>query len=186
MLGHYRNPKNNPGVANRDEPLSEKGQRSYEDPTHWIFQLSRDSELFLISIASAGMESNAQDEEARTQAKAFYDRTVKQCGDLHYVWLEWPSSFMMQPPYWVLVQYKGLNIQISPRALSEADRLDGLEWQGEVNVSAAVVRHYYKDEKQTAPAYWHDWLDWSKIEGGQALTITMTRKGGKWAEPSFR
>jgi hypothetical protein len=83
--------------------------------------------FFLISIASAGMESNTQDEEARAQAKAFYDRTVKQCGDLHYVWLEWPSSFMMQPPYWVLVQYKGLNIQISPRALSEADRLNGLE-----------------------------------------------------------
>jgi hypothetical protein len=76
-----------------------------------------------------------------------------------------------------LIEAKGVSFHISSGPLSEADKLNQLEWSGEVNVTAAASRR-----KPLQPgAAWKDWETGLELYSGDgATTYVLEKKAGQW------
>jgi hypothetical protein len=72
------------------------------------------------------------DDQAADEIRNIYGSIYAKCGDSYY-----RIETGMPPTY---RQFKEVTFQAAPRALSEADRLNGVEWAGKVNVSSRFVR----------------------------------------------
>jgi hypothetical protein len=70
-------------------------------------------------------------------------------------------------------QYKGLTVDVEVTPLTDADRLNGLEWNGTVELSADTSRRY--GFRAVGPQGWDRWEN----GGGETYTIRK-RKGGNW------
>jgi hypothetical protein len=97
----------------------------------------------MLSLSFAAEEAETPlDREARAQAAQFYRRYLTKCdADYFYFTVERAKS----PPVveeWILYQFHGLNIVVSPSTLSEAERLNGLEWRGSGSVFTEAFRLY--------------------------------------------
>lgn len=75
-----------------------------------------------------------------------YGSIYAKCGDSYY-----RIETGMPPTY---RQFKEVTFQAAPRALSEADRLNGVEWTGKVNVSTRFVRSTFA---QGGKQHWGDY-----------------------------
>jgi hypothetical protein len=76
-----------------------------------------------------------------------------------------------------LIEAKGITFNISSQPLSEADKLNQLEWSGEVNVVAVASRR-----KPMQPgAAWKDWETGLELYNGDgATTYVLEKKAGRW------
>ncbi len=143
-------------------------------------------------------------DEAVTQAKAAWARHLSAC-DTHYFSRNLETIDMERLPdgrfqvyavdhprrRWRLLEFAGIQFQLrGPRALSEADRLNGLEWVGESEIVSVAVWRSFRGGRWST---WQDGRDLSK--GGQlgyalgatatvpllAERFTLTRRNGRWA-----
>ncbi len=112
--------------------------------------------------------------EAYDVAKAqVLDVGFKNCGD---VWGSvyrklGPTDFSSNTEY----QFKNLRMKIEtfPKTLSEADKMNGLQWQGQISLSADVTRERLKGQKQ--------WGNWTDGFGAQNMGLSMREVNGKWS-----
>jgi hypothetical protein len=76
-----------------------------------------------------------------------------------------------------LIQAKGISFMITAESLSEADKLNQVEWSGQVDVSAIASRR-----KPLQPsATWQDWQSGLELYNGDgATTYVLVKKAGQW------
>lgn len=72
-----------------------------------------------------------------------------------------------------LLHLRDITFSASPRRLTEADRLNGIEWSGSASAVAAFVRQ--------SPGT-GTWLDWTRSGGGMggSYTFSAERRNGRW------
>lgn len=81
--------------------------------------------------------------------------------------------------YWDICEYRGnLNVLIDfvstdSSNASQADRLNGLEWDGLININMDGVYRQYSKFK-------HQWGEWSS-KRGPVLTYGVQKKNGEWS-----
>lgn len=128
--------------------------------------------LVLLSAALlTGSFSQTQNlySEAQSQASKFWLQRFKRCGDSFL-----SKSFIGSKPNQVFMGYrewKNLTWRVESRAITEADRLNGVEWLGYSWISASAVRDTNKTGKN-----WSPWMQGVKDAG----EIKVLKKNGQW------
>ena len=127
------------------------------------------------------------DREARNKAAAFWGTLVTDCGG---------SSYLAARGYegiTAIVEMKGaVNVVLKPEELSEADKLNGVEWRGHSIMSRprlSRVRNFDEvlDEsngpqaqlrpKVVTPGKWGPWQDY----GSQEASLSLEKRSGTWS-----
>jgi hypothetical protein len=110
--------------------------------------------MICLALSESGTAQATQMEvEARKVAQEFWRRALTKCGDSYYY---------RDPRR--LVQYKEVSFEVSPRALSRADRLNGFQWQGLTVMMPALFRERNREttgEHAIHPVEgpWSGWQD---------------------------
>ena len=81
-------------------------------------------------------------------------------------------------------QARGVAHQVTSTALSEADILNGLQWQGQVDFSSRIHREYNLGDPFEKNGKWSDWRNgslWSYSSKPRRGTIILTKTKGQWA-----
>ena len=143
--------------------------------------------LTVIAIGLSVRVCNAQapvrsslDQEARKEAQKFFDKEFRRCGNSVF---EYGNRILYSPDdpqryLFSLSEFKGFTYQLKSEPLSEADRLNGLEWRGGWVTGSTSER--IRDRKG---GVWEKWEEW---EPGTPLSKTPTpepyliRKKGQW------
>jgi hypothetical protein len=100
-----------------------------------------------------------------------FDVGFKRCG-------EYWGSFEKKPPPMVgsdtEYQFKNLRMVIekSPFGLSTAQKMNGLQWEGQINLSAEVTRERVAGQKE--------WGNWSDGYVAPNMGLTVQEVNGKW------
>jgi hypothetical protein len=90
--------------------------------------------------------TTALEEEVEAEAKRIVETQFTQCGDSHYA----EVTIGVSTPNIVIAQCRSLSFESSSINLSEADKLNGIEWKGTVS-SKPVAERFYARSK------WSDW-----------------------------
>jgi hypothetical protein len=120
---------------------------------------------------SSGCSDTAwsSDAEAKKQAEAQYANFLKDCsGDKIYVSVD---SYSKRPIF--AAQLRDWTLKLKPRALSEADKLNGVSWSGEAEITWKLVR--MADYPQSI------WGDWAEGSRWKLPAILLELRKGKWS-----
>jgi hypothetical protein len=119
------------------------------------------------SLTGAGGSSlNA---EARREAEKFWAAQITKCGDSYYR----KEVLIKKDGYVIYYQMKGPKVEVLPQPMSEADRLNGIEWKGSTAFVPAASRIWNTDKK--------GWSDWGKGAWGVPdLNYGMNKVKGAW------
>lgn len=84
----------------------------------------------------------------------------------------------------ILYEYRNPKFVIRPNGLSEADKLNGIEWSGEVSLTSEAFRTYSKEKwgegfiNSNPPPPDKTWQEWKSGGGWQPLVFVRIK--GKW------
>jgi len=95
--------------------------------------------LIGIGCASTGVTADSG-QDAQQVAKEFFDKLITKCGEESFVGQN--VSVMGPEPRRDVLQMKGARILMRSESLNEADRLNGIRWQGTAEIQARVSRRY--------------------------------------------
>lgn len=126
--------------------------------------------VFVLTSLSPTNPSSAQrkqnislDDQALVQAKQFFSRMHKRCGEYYYYQKREQRFDLYQCKYAPTVSVNGKTLQ--PKRLSEADRLNGVDplpvaWDGGASINLGLCRHqgYYR-KVDLGPDAWGRWED---------------------------
>ncbi len=114
--------------------------------------------------------------EADAAAKQYWDRMGQQCGDGYYMSIAVPSLSL-----WLtgdslrgvrgLTEFKGFAHVQTEDSLTDADKLNGLEWSGRTFLRANMYRAW-------ASGHWSQWYDASGLAIGSSETLF--KRNGLW------
>lgn len=113
---------------------------------------------------TSGQSSNV-DSEALEQAHAFLARFFPRCGS---------SNYYTEAASGQYGELEGFSIDIEPFQMTEADRLNGIEFRGHVRIQA---RLYRTSNPQTNK--WNDWSQGSPMNIASDV-IDLQKRRGKW------
>jgi hypothetical protein len=132
--------------------------------------------LFCCALAfTSGCKSGST--EAKAAAGQYYDRVGTHCGD-RYLTYAWGGSLFNLTMASVsgyngrgLVEDNGSSVGVIENALSDADKLNGIEWQGMMYMQGAT-------ERQWSGNGWGLYQDTSNHS--QVTAIPMMKSKGTW------
>jgi hypothetical protein len=80
-----------------------------------------------------------------------------------------------------LCEFRNLHVRLTPHALSQADKLNGIGYQAEISLFADVVRTYQQEPFPTDKG-WSQWSDGTSGRGigGWPTFSTVQELNGKW------
>ena len=113
-------------------------------------------------------------------AEALLAQKITKCGNSHYTKDLDPGGYTLG-----LYEFKDLSIQIKASPLTEADKLNGIEWKGTVILIAKASRAFKVPgmlEGGKVGATKQEWLDWesgAKIDH-QSVYGSLLKKKGRW------
>ena len=111
---------------------------------------------------------------------------------------EWAKVWLEEGDTWVtkeqnsefLLQIKGRRTVVLPQPLTEADRLNGVEWNGAVAFGASALRFYYYAAKSAmVGSHSQGWTDWqpgpteASLRGHSSTPLwqlEMKKRSGQW------
>jgi hypothetical protein len=157
--------------------------------------------VFAICLAmSVGVDRPARsqttrplDAEARTLALRVWEKGLVKCGDSYYTYrrgdyLDDRGRLMrvdehgpreVHPnDYLGLAEYKGISfstVAVKPEPLSYADRLNGVQWKGDVMLPSFSVYRY----RDRSYGKWQPWQDWQSPEK-DFRGLSLQKKNGQW------
>jgi hypothetical protein len=136
-----------------------------------------------IPVRSVSRETplNPLDYEAAEQAVELWKPT--KLGDSYYVNQIESHPVLRQGQSDIrktIFELRKANVVVYPDSLSEADKLNGLEWQGSVGLCAEAARSYCDYSYPVQPA--NSWSAWRPGEfgSGRILGINCEKRNGKW------
>ena len=130
--------------------------------------------LFLYScsnMATSGLEG-----EAKKAAEELLGQKITKCGDSHYTEDLDPGGYPLG-----LYKFNDLSTQITPSALTEADKLNGIEWKGTVILVAKATRPFKVPEGTIglSKPQWLAWENGAKIDH-QNISGSLAKRKGRW------
>jgi hypothetical protein len=138
--------------------------------------VARKGRLFLLSLlltfsACAGKPGTAgspADAEAREQAEKFWFSQITRCGDSYYRVREFKSGGKE------FFEIKDPKVRLAPRKVTDADRLNGVEWDGKAVLEAKAVRAW-------GPTLGH-WEAWGNgVWRMSDYQYPMKKVNGQWS-----
>lgn len=124
------------------------------------------------------MEDQAQD-----LAKADFQKYWTHCGDAWFSHHTAPEKTFWSTDQFDYVEQRGVDIRVVSNDISEADRMNGFQWSGQVIFSGTVYRLHFppglsKPLMESAPPK-PGWSDW--INGRWAIPMySLTKQNGNW------
>lgn len=113
-------------------------------------------------------------------AEELLAQRITKCGNSHYTKDLDPGGYPLG-----LYEFKGLSIQITASPLTEADKLNGIEWKGTVILVAKASRAFKVPgmlEGGKVGATKQEWLAWengAKIDH-QNISGSLVKRNGRW------
>jgi hypothetical protein len=126
--------------------------------------------LFFYSCSGEKQGPSGLEAEAQKAAEDFWGKKMTKCGDSHY------SGFGFNPD--AIFEFKELSITVAPSTspISEADKLNGIEWKGTTMLVAKASRAFAN------PFGGGSWMDWKN--GAKAFQETphasIAKIKGQW------
>ncbi len=103
----------------------------------------------------------AQDKDQNADADAYWMQLLAKCGE---------SYLYKGDKYASLHEYRDVSFAVTPRPLTEADKLNGIRWAGLFTLTAKASREQSKYSKE-----------WSKWKDGGTLEFKAKNVEGKWS-----
>lgn len=130
-----------------------------------------------LSMCSAGaiFDAGSGNSEAKRQAEKFWASQVTKCGDSYYRKEVLPKK----GDYVLLYEMKEPTVLAEPSKLSDADRLNGIEWDGRTIFSPKSSRVWGQD-----PGTWYEWK--KGMGNVPELSYPMKKAGGQWSVDTKR
>jgi len=140
--------------------------------------------VFVFSPLLPTPPSNAQrnqtslDAQALVQAKQFFSRMYKRCGEYYYYQKREQRFDLYQCKYAPTVSVNGKTLQ--PKRLSEADRLNGVDplpvtWEGGTRINLGLCRRQsYYNKVGLGPDAWGQWED------NNSYALNFKNVKGEW------
>lgn len=144
--------------------------------------------LILTSIISFSCSREVKSQlrsEAEARAQNWWTESVARCGDYNYLRVQWSDFFMNNlVERDALFQFKPSFASVKEKTLTEADKLNGFEWEGTIQIP--VVAHRYYDFRLNK---WIGWLDGAPMyevsvlrpEPTPILGTRFYKVKGKWS-----
>ena len=114
----------------------------------------------VLTIGAASAQDKYETAEANAEANTQWEQLLAKCGE---------SYLLKDDKHAALQEYRDVSLEVTPRPLTEADRLNGIRWAGVFSLSAKAFRkqsHYSKE--------WEKWKDRGNLE------IKARNVNGKW------
>lgn len=115
-----------------------------------------------LACTSQTKSSPSLDVEARQKGEEYWYTALTKCGDSYYGKDE-PSDFTYQ--------FNDVLIELSPAQLTEASRLNGVEWRGYAALRCKTSRMRVKNLK---------WEPWQNGSAYPLVNVEIKRVNGKW------
>lgn len=122
--------------------------------------LSVISWVALCLVLPAGRAA-AQDKDQNAEAQMFWEQLLTKCGE---------SYFYNGDQFAGLQEFRDASFTVTPRSLTEADKLNGIRWAGMFTLQAKAYRDQSKFSKR-----------WSKWKDGGRLELKAENVEGKWS-----
>jgi hypothetical protein len=122
--------------------------------------------LFCASCSSSSALLSNADAEAGEQAQKFVEAQLARCGDSYYGIRKVANDNS-------LYQFKNPKTSVKSEVLSQADKLNGVEWKGGSDFSAETWRSYGKS------GGWGSWRQ-GFMSLGVGLSVRMIKHNGQW------
>ena len=106
-------------------------------------------------------------------AEALLAQKITKCGNSHYTKDLDPGGYPLG-----LYEFKDLSIKITASPLTEADKLNGIEWKGTVILVAKASRPFKAEGFERKPA-WQAWENGAKIDH-QNISGSLAKRKGRW------
>lgn len=133
--------------------------------------------ILLLFASSCSRKPDAQgspaDAEARAQAEKFWFSQITKCGDSYYRELDLYKGGKE------VYEIKEPRVRLVPWKVTDADRLNGVEWQGKAALDATAVREW-----GTILGHWESWSNgvWRMSD----YQYTMKKVRGEWSVDTNR
>jgi hypothetical protein len=126
--------------------------------------------LSLACLSLTGAGGSFGDADARQQAEKFWAAQITKCGDSYYR----KEVLIKKDNYVIYYQMKDPKVEVLPQPVSEADRLNGIEWKGTTAFVPGASRIWNTEKK--------GWSDWGKgVWGVPDLNYGMGKVKGEWS-----
>lgn len=110
------------------------------------------------------------DQQAEQQALSFWNSRVTSCG----------GDFYTRDRNYIH-QFKNLNIQVTPRTVSTADKLNGIQWLGNTHATVSQSRTYSSNSTLYQNGGWSKWSEgFTSSLGGIGLDASLRKENGRW------
>jgi hypothetical protein len=131
--------------------------------------------LFAFSLLSC---TSALDREAKEEATKYWNSLVTKCDNSFYIGDNTKKiHHLYDNDDYRLAELKGISTEIMSTPLSEADKLNGVEWKGTTHLRVKSARFVMSGDPP-----WTEWFDTdNKMEFFRnGLTREMRKQNGKW------
>ena len=132
---------------------------------HLVAIMTLAAAFFCVSCGSASLMPNV-DNEPQEQAQKFVEAQLTKCGDSYYGVRKIGNDSG-------LYQFKNPKVSVKSQELTEADKLNNVEWKGNSTFSAETWRLYDVTGK------WGPWRQ-GFTSLGVGLGVTMYKQKGQW------
>jgi hypothetical protein len=123
--------------------------------------------LLACSAGRIGLAPRSIDDEAKAEADKFWATQITRCGDDYYRKLE----FFKGGESWY--ELKDPSVRVSPNVLTEANRLNGLEWHGNIYLETKTSRYWDLGANK--------WGEWENgVNRGDGFYYRMEKSKGEW------
>lgn len=123
--------------------------------------------LLACSAGKIGLAPRSIDDEAKAEADKFWPTQITKCGDDYYRKLE----FFKGGESWY--ELKDPSVRVSANVLTEAHRLNGLEWHGNIYPETKASRTWDLGANK--------WSEWSNgVDRGDGFYYQMQKSKGQW------
>jgi len=126
--------------------------------------------LSLACSSLTGAGGSSLDAKARREAEKFWATQITKCGDSYYR----REVLIKKDDYVIYYQMKDPKVEVLPQPVSEADRLNGIEWKGSTAFIPEASRIWNTERK--------GWSDWGNGAWGvPELNYGMKKVNGAWS-----
>jgi len=126
--------------------------------------------VILLFLFTPYVYAGSLDEEAKKEIMVFYfsKRLITKCGNDLYSYLGIKNQPALEG---VIVELKGLSAEVKSQPLSNADKLNGVEWKGSGNIRQEAWRMYHEKT---------GWSGWQPPPQNESRRLFLGKKKGRW------
>lgn len=133
--------------------------------------------LLLTSSCSIlpGSGGSTLDKEADNAARQYWETGLTECSDSFYGKHSF-TSFILRPTRRnYLYQFKDVEFEVKGKPLTEADKLNNVEWRGAASFSYKAWRYYDLDQKE-----WNKWISGKPIMEAPPNVVAIRKQNARW------